>query len=68
MIGLGMAAASFSIVLAAFGRRVPPEKRSIVFGIGTAAGSMGQFVFAPLGQTLIQNFGWARGAARPRGQ
>lgn len=59
MIGLGMAAASFSIVLAAFGRRVPAEKRSIVFGVGTAAGSMGQFVFAPFGQALIQGFGWA---------
>jgi predicted MFS family arabinose efflux permease len=59
MIGIGMAAASFSIVLASFGRRVPAEKRSIVFGIGTAAGSMGQFVFAPLGQTLILTFGWA---------
>ena len=59
MIGLGMAAASFSLVLAAFGRRVPPEKRSIVFGIGTAAGSMGQFIFAPFGQTLIQGFGWS---------
>jgi len=60
LIGLGLAAASFSIVLASFGRRVPAEKRSIVFGIGTAAGSMGQFVFAPLGQGLIQNFGWSQ--------
>ena len=60
MVGLGMAAASFSIVLAAFGRRVPPEKRSIVFGLGAAAGSMGQFIFAPFGQTLIQSFGWAQ--------
>jgi MFS family permease len=59
MVGLGMAAASFSIVLAALGRRVPPEKRSMVFGIGTAAGSMGQFLFAPLGQMLIQGFGWS---------
>jgi predicted MFS family arabinose efflux permease len=59
MIGLGMAAASFSIVLAAFGRRVPAEKRTIVFGVGTAAGSMGQFVFAPLGQGLILTYGWA---------
>lgn len=58
IMGLGMAAASFFLVLAAFGRRVPAEKRSIVFGIGTAAGSMGQFLFAPLGQTLIQTFGW----------
>ena len=66
MIGLGMAAASFTIVLAAFGRRVPAEKRSIVFGIGTAAGSMGQFVFAPFGQALIQRLWLGRGAAGPR--
>jgi len=59
MIGVGMAAGSFTIVLSAFGRRVPPEKRSIVFGIGTAAGSMGQFIFAPFGQTMIQSFGWS---------
>ena len=59
MIGLGLSAASFSIVLAAFGRRVPPEKRSMIFGLGAAAGSMGQFIFAPFGQTLIQTFGWA---------
>ncbi len=58
MIGLGMAAASFSIVLAAFGRRVPPEKRSVVFGVGTAAGSMGQFLFAPMGRAFIENYGW----------
>ncbi len=58
LIGLGMAAGSFAIVLTAFGRRVPAEKRTIVFGIGTAAGSMGQFIFAPLGQTLIHTFGW----------
>ncbi len=59
MIGTGMAAASFTIVLAAFGRRVPPERQSIVFGVGTAAGSMGQFLFAPFGQAMIQNFGWS---------
>ena len=58
MVGLGMAAASYSIVLAAFGRRVPEEKRPLVFGIGTAAGSMGQFLFAPLGRTFIADYGW----------
>jgi len=58
LIGLGMAAASFSIVLAAFARTVTPERRSIAFGIGTAAGSFGQFLFAPLGQGLIQSVGW----------
>jgi MFS family permease len=59
LMGLGMATASFTIVLAALGRRVPPEKRSIVFGIGTAAGSLGQFLFAPLGVVLIASIGWA---------
>ena len=59
LTGVGVAAASFYIVLAALARRVPAEKRTIVFGIGMAASSMGQFLFAPLGQTLIQTFGWA---------
>ncbi|AXS39550.1 MFS transporter [Breoghania sp. L-A4] len=57
-IGIALAACSFSIVLAAFGRIVTPAQRSIAFGIGTAAGSFGQFLFAPLGQALISNYGW----------
>ena len=48
LIGLGVAFSSFSLVLAAFGRAVTPERRSLAFGIGTAAGSFGQFLFAPL--------------------
>lgn len=58
IMGIGIATASFGVVMAAFGRAVPPEKRSTVFGIATAASSMGQFVFAPLGQAFIANFGW----------
>jgi MFS family permease len=53
-IGLGVAASSFTIVLAAFGRVVSVERRSLTFGIGTAAGSFGQFLFAPVGQNLIE--------------
>ena len=45
--------------MAAFGRLVPPEKRSWAFGIATAASSLGQFVFAPLGGALIPAFGWS---------
>jgi MFS family permease len=56
--GVGIAVASFSVVMAAFGRSVPAEKRSFVFGIATAASSLGQFIFAPLGQGFISNFGW----------
>lgn len=58
LFGIGLSASSFSIVLAAYGRIVSPEKRSIAFGIGTAAGSFGQFLFAPLGQALIDGYGW----------
>lgn len=58
LMGIGIGTASFGVVMAAFGRAVPPEKRSFVFGVATAASSMGQFVFAPLGQAFISNFGW----------
>jgi MFS family permease len=59
LVGLGVAAGSFSIVLAAFARHTPPEKRSVVFGIGTAAGSAGMFVFAPISQGMIDAYGWS---------
>ena len=58
LTGVGIATASFGVVMAAFGRVVPAEKRSFVFGIATAASSAGQFVFAPLGQGFINAFGW----------
>ncbi|MGI9463345.1 MAG: MFS transporter, partial [Aestuariivirgaceae bacterium] len=58
LIGLGIAATSFAIIMPAFGRMVPPEKRSWAFGMATAASSMGQLVFAPLGQAFIAAFGW----------
>ncbi|HEY9010247.1 MAG TPA: MFS transporter [Devosia sp.] len=59
MVGVGIAASSFSIVMIAFGRNVPQEKRAMIFGIATAASSFGQFAFAPIGQAFIANFGWA---------
>ena len=58
LIGLGIAAGSFSIIMAAFARNVPAEKRTIVFGIGTAAGSAGMAFFAPLSVAMIANLGW----------
>lgn len=56
--GVGIATSSFSIVMAAFGRNVPAEKRSLIFGVATAASSFGQFIFAPIGQGFISAFGW----------
>jgi len=58
LVGLGIAAGSFGIILAAFARNVTAEQRSFAFGLGTAAGSAGMFVFAPFSQALIDAFGW----------
>jgi MFS family permease len=59
LVGLGIAAGGFTIVLAAFARYVADEKRNLVFGIGTAAGSAGMFIFAPVSQGLISVYGWS---------
>ncbi len=61
LVGVGIALSSFSIVMAALGRLVPPEKRSWAFGLATASGSMGQALFIwPVGQT-ISSYGWNTG-------
>ncbi|MGV8939543.1 MAG: MFS transporter [Allorhizobium sp.] len=59
LIGCAIGAGSFSVILSAFARNVTPEQRSMAFGIGTAAGSAGMFLFAPLSQALISNLGWS---------
>lgn len=58
VMGLGLAAASFSVVLASIGRLVPPERRSFALGMATAFGSVGQFVLIPVVQQLINRAGW----------
>jgi MFS family permease len=58
VIGFGLAGASFTIVIGAFGKLMPPEWRTLAFGAGTAAGSFGQFLFSPLAVALIDGFGW----------
>jgi MFS family permease len=59
LIGFGLSGCSFNLVVAALGKLVPEHMRSMAFGAGTAAGSFGQFLFAPLGALLIDNYGWA---------
>src|SRR5258708_28958882 len=58
LIGFGLSGCSFNLVLSAFGKLLPPEWRGIALGAGTAAGSFGQFLFAPIGVALVDNFGW----------
>lgn len=57
--GIGVAFTSFSIAMASMVRVVGVERRSLVLGVGTAAGSCGQVLFSPLAQGFISNFGWS---------
>jgi MFS family permease len=58
LIGFGLSGCSFNIVLSAFGKLLKPEWRGLALGLGTAAGSFGQFLFAPFGVALIDSYGW----------
>lgn len=58
VMGVAIGGTSFGIVLAALGRVVPPDRRSLAFGVGVASGSFGQFLFLPLAGQLIQRIGW----------
>lgn len=58
VVGFGLAGSSFTIVLGAFGKLMPPQWRSLAFGAGTAAGSFGQFLFSPLTVALMERYGW----------
>lgn len=58
VVGAGVAGTSFGIVLPAIARAVPPERQGWALGIGTAAGSVGQFLVVPAAQGLIDWLGW----------
>ncbi len=58
LLGLGISACSFNLVIGAFSKLLPPERRSMAFGLGTAAGSFGQFLFSPFAGGMIGAFGW----------
>lgn len=62
LIGFGLSGCSFNLVIGAFGKLMPENLRGIAFGAGTAAGSMGQFLFPPLGSLLIDQVGWQQTA------
>ncbi len=56
--GSAIGCTSSVVVLGAAARAVPPDKRSSMFGIITAAGSLGMFAVVPGIQWLIASFGW----------
>lgn len=59
LVGAGIAGTSFGIILPAMARAVTEEKRQWALGLGTAAGSLGQFAVVPLAQMLMDQFGWS---------
>jgi MFS family permease len=58
LLGFGLSGSSFMVILAAFGKLLPPQHRSLAFGAGTAAGSFGQFLYSPIAVLLMDQFGW----------
>ncbi len=58
LTGLGVAGTGFGVLLGAVARAAPPERRTQVVGIVSAAGTLGILVFAPLGQNLIDTMGY----------
>jgi predicted MFS family arabinose efflux permease len=54
----GAGAASFSVLMGAVAQRMPAESRGEASGVINAGSSLGQFVFAPVAQKLIQLMGW----------
>jgi MFS family permease len=58
LVGAGVAGTSFGIVLPAMARAVGEKRRQWALGLGTAAGSLGQFAVVPAAQFLIDAYGW----------
>ena len=58
LIGAALSCTAFGAISGIVGRSAPPEKRSLAFGISSAAGSFGQFVMMPVEQQLISVTGW----------
>ena len=58
LAGVGTAGTGFGVLIGVVSRATPPEKRSQTVGLVAALGSLGTLVIAPLGQWLIDDFGW----------
>ena len=58
LVGAGVSGTSFGIVLPSLVKAVPENKRAWVLGVGTAAGSFGQFLVVPVIQGVVEWVGW----------
>src|SRR5207247_1758280 len=58
LAGVGTAGTGFGVLIGTVSRATPPERRTKTVGTVAAAGSLGTMVIAPIGQGLIDGFGW----------
>ena len=58
LVAMGAGAGSFSVLIGAAAQRMSDEARGTAAGVINAGSSLGQFVFAPVTQKLIQLLGW----------
>jgi MFS family permease len=58
MLGLGLAATSFGVLIGPVAALVPPDQRSAAFGVLGAGGSLGQLFYPPFAQIAIHGVGW----------
>jgi len=58
LTAVGSGAGSFSVMIGALAQRLAPKERATASGLITGGGSFGQFLFAPITQTLISTWGW----------
>lgn len=58
MIGIALSCCTSGIAAKIAAKVVRPERRSLAFGLVSAAGSIGTFFAAPLAQGVIQTSGW----------
>ena len=58
LLGAALAGVSFGVLLGPVAALVPPERRSVAFGILGAGGSLGQLFYPPFAQIAIGGAGW----------
>jgi predicted MFS family arabinose efflux permease len=61
LIGIALSCTTSGLASNIAARVVAPGRRTLAFGIVSAAGSMGTFFCAPLGQVVISQGGWRAG-------
>ena len=58
LLGVGTAGTAFGVLIGVVTRATPEARRSQTVGLVAASGSIGTMVLAPLGQSLINGYGW----------